>query len=631
MKKNKLKGIISAVLILSLATTSLIACGSGKNGSDSASSKNILDSVVSVKTKLTNAELDGEKADVEGTVLSTMVAFTPAPAAHGNPAVNGGPEWSMQPLIYDYLCDYSSQPEKTFKPSLLESYDFTDKVLTLKLRDDIKWSDGSAITADDLLCTLFMEMTMNKIATHAESVTKVDDLTVKINYVNDSELLLSYILKTSMKYPASEYGKFSTVLEEACKNGRELDENGLYKFTKDADLKVGQATSDFNNYLPDLMSIKCSGPYVPKSMTSAEMIFEQNPHYRIPLYIEKIKGIRPTSTESTALAVSNGDYDAEGMGLSPDMAQKVAEKNADTIRQMVIPSFSSFGFCMNTKNYPTDDVNVRKAIAHIVDTAQITPVTEPGMTRGDEYAVGLPPTVRDKYLSKDYLDTLEEYNVDLEKAAEYLEASGWSKKGDKWVDKNGESPEIVIAGVGEYPAYVVMGEAAANMLSDFGLNATYTSKEAAAYNDYCTSGEGNMIIDGFASATATQHPYEAYYGLWWYGQRGMNLDFPSGQDIMFKNEETKEEFNFSDKLDEIFNASTDEEVTSITEEFAQLFNDNMWYLPVTESNYVYRIHNDKLSMAESPTGEVLSNFYWSGTMNELLAKMIRDEKLYYIK
>lgn len=176
-----------------------------------------------------------------------------------------------------------------------------------------------------------------------------------------------------------------------------------------------------------------------------------------------------------------------------------------------------------------------------------------------------------------------------------------------------------------------MGEAAANMLSDFGLNATYTSKEAAAYNDYCTSGEGNMIIDGFASATATQHPYEAYYGLWWYGERGMNLDFPSGQDIMFKNEETKEEFNFSDKLDEIFNASTDEEVTSITEEFAQLFNDNMWYLPVTESNYVYRIHNDKLSMAESPTGEVLSNFYWSGTMNELLAKMIRDEKLYYIK
>ena len=628
MKKNKLKGIISAVLILSLATTALVGCGNSNGGSDASSSKSILDSVVSVKTKLTNAKLEGEKADTKGTVLSTMVAFTPAPACHGNPAVNGGPEWSMQPLMYDYLCDYSSQPEKTFKPSLLESYEFKDKVLTLKLRDDIKWSDGSAITADDLLCTLYMEMTMNKIATHAVSVDKVDDLTVKITYINDAELLLSYILKTSMKYPASEYGKFSTVLEEACKNGRELDENGLYKFTKDADSKVSQATADFNNYLPDLMSVKCSGPYVPTSMTSAEMIFEQNPYYRIPLYIEKIKGIRPTSTESTALAVSNGDYDAEGNGLSPDMAQKVAEKNADTIRQMVVPEFSSLGFSMNTKSYPTDDVNVRKAIAYIIDTEQIAPVTEPGMTKGDEYAVGLPPSIRDKYLSQDFLKTLNNYDVNQEKAEECLKAAGWSKTGGKWVDAKGESPEIVIAGVGEYPAYVVMGEAAANMLNDFGLNASYTSKEAAAYNDYCTSGQGNMTIDGFASATATQHPYEAYYGLWWYGQRGMNLDFPSGQDIMFKDDVTGEDFNFSKKLDEIFNASTDEEVTALTEEFAKLFNDNAWFIPVTEKYYVYRIHNDKLSMAEAPTGEQLSNFYWSGTTNEILAKMIRAEELY---
>ena len=69
MKKNKLKGIISTVLILSLATTSLVACGSSNNN-NSSSSQNILDSVISVKTKLTNAKLDGEKADSKGTVLS---------------------------------------------------------------------------------------------------------------------------------------------------------------------------------------------------------------------------------------------------------------------------------------------------------------------------------------------------------------------------------------------------------------------------------------------------------------------------------------------------------------------------------------------------------------------------------
>lgn len=635
MKRNKLKKLIAVVMTVSISLTSLVACANSntatKGSTNGTSSESILDSVVSVETALTNAKLEGEKADVKGTVLSTMVSFTPAPACHGNPLVNGGPDWSMQPLIFDYLCDYSSQPEKTFKPSLLESYEFEDTVLTMKLKEGLKWSDGSTITADDLICNLFIDMTINNIAYYGESVTKVDDLTVQVKYNKDSSLLLDYVLKSALMYPVENYGEFSKVFQEQFETGREFDEDGNFKFTEEADAKVGEATTALNNYLPDLMSIKCSGAYVPSSMTSAEIIFEQNQYYRVPLYIEKIKGIRPTSTESTALAVSNGDYDAEGMGLSPDLAKKVAENNSDTIRQMVVPSFSSFGFCMNTQKYPTNDLNIRKAIAYIIDTAQIAPVSEPGMVKGDEYAVGLPPSIRDKYLSKDFLDTLENYDVNLDKATEYLEAAGWTKQGSKWVDANGESPEIIVAGVGEYPAYVVMGEAAANMMKDFGLNAVFTPKEAAAYNDYATSGEGHLVVDGFASTTNTQHPHEAYNGIWWYGQRGMNLKFPESGKLVWSDEETGEEFNYSDNLTELFDAGSDEEITEVTERFAQFFNDNMWYLPVTESYYVFRIHNPNLSMAESPTGEQLSNFYWSGTTSAILGKMIRGEELYYIK
>ncbi|MBM6836894.1 hypothetical protein H9X77_01320, partial [Clostridium saudiense] len=116
MKRKKLKGIIAVAIALTLSVTSLIGCGnqgSGASTDENVTSESILDSVISVETALTNAKLEGEKADVTGTMLSTMVSFTPGAAAHGNPLVNGGPDWSMQPLIYDYLCDYSSQPEKT--------------------------------------------------------------------------------------------------------------------------------------------------------------------------------------------------------------------------------------------------------------------------------------------------------------------------------------------------------------------------------------------------------------------------------------------------------------------------------------------------------------------------------------
>ena len=629
MKKVKLARLLAVSMVVAMSTTTFIACKS-KETTVNSNSQSIEDSVTKVETKLTNAKLDGEKVDKEGTVITTMVHFTPLPAGHGNPAVNGGPEWSMEPIMYDYLTDYSAQPEKTFKPSLLEEYTFSDKLLTLKLKKDLKWSDGSSITSDDLISNIFMDMTVNKVAYFAETITRVDDLTVEIKYNKDSDLILDYILKMALKYPQSEYGKWSSQFKLAFENNREINDQGDYKFTKAGDEIVLTATTEFNNYLPDLMTVKCSGPYMPEKATSAEMIFKQNPYFRIETNIEKIRGIRPTSTESTAVSIMNNEYTAEAMGLSPDMALKVAENNKETIRQLVVPEFSSLGFAYNVRKYPTDNVKIRKAISYIIDKAQIAPVSEPGMRLGDEYAVALPPSVRDKYLSKEFLSTLDNYTMDLEKAAELLEESGWSKKGDKWVDENGESPEIKVAGVGEYAAYVVIGEAATNMLNEFGLNAVFTPKEAAAYNDYANSGDAHMVIDGFGSSQNTQHPYEAYDAISWYGKR-MNLEFPKTGAYRFMNDETGEMFEYSDNQIELFNAKTPEEISAATEKMAQFYNDNMWFIPVTEKFYVFRIHDSKLSMPEAPTGEELKNFYWSGTQAAILGKSLKSGETYYIK
>jgi peptide/nickel transport system substrate-binding protein len=628
MKKTKLTKLIAVAIIASISVTSFAGCGSSKK--TQAEKPSVEDSVTKVETKLNNAKLDGQEAPAEGTTLTTMVGFTPAPAGHGNPAVNGGPEWSMEPIMYDYLCGYSSQPEKTFKPSLLDSYEFKDKVLTLKLKPDLKWSDGSPLNADDLLCNMFIDMTVNKIAYYADSVTKLDDRTVQIKYNSDASLLLDYMLKSPIRYAKKVYGKWSDTYQEVFTKNREIKPDGNYNFTKEGDDKHAATTVELNNYLPDIKQALCSGPYMPTTVTSSEMIFERNPHYRTKMKIEKIKGIRPTSTESTAVAVMNKEYDAEGLGLSPDMAQKVAENNKDTIRQMLVPEYSEFGFCFNVNKAPTDNVKVRQAIAYIIDKAQIAPVSEPGMRLGDQYATGLPPSIRDKYFDKDFLNSLNDYTVNLDKAKELLKDAGWKEKGGKWVDASGDSPEIKIAGVGEYPAFVVIGEAATNMLKDFGLNATFTPKEAAAYNDYATSGDAAMVIDGFGSTQSTQHPFEAYDSLSWYGKR-MNIKNPDKGIQVYKDPITGEDFNYTEKLLQLFKTSKDSEVTEKAKDFAKFFNDAMYYIPITEKFYVFRIHNDKLSMSPGKTAEEMKDFYWSGNSNALLGKMLRDGQIYYVK
>lgn len=629
MKKGKILGLISEAIII-IVLTSFIGCDYDVASSNLNNAEEYDGSIMGIKTKLTNAKLDGKEASVDGTVLTTTLTFTPPPAGHGNPAVNGGPDWSMEPILFDYLCGYSLQPEKTFKPSLLESYEFKDKVLTLKLKEGLKWSDGSPMTADDLLCTIYIDMTINKIAYYAESVIELNDTTIQIIYNTESPLILDYILKSPLKYPKKEYGKYGEEYKKAFETMRATKENGNYAFTKEGENYISSIVEEFNNYLPDIKTIMCSGPYVVKTITSSEMIFERNPNYRISMKIEKIKAIRPTSSESTAVAILNKEYDAEGMGLSKDMAKKVAENNKDTIRQMIIPEYSQVGFCFNVTKAPTDDINLRKAIAYVIDKKAIAPISEPGMEVGDQYAVALPPSVRDKYLDKDFLDSLEDYTMNKEKAEELLKDGGWQKKDDKWINKDGESPEIKIAGVTEFPAHVVMGESAAKMLKDFGLNAIFTPKESAAYNEYAVSGDASIIIDGFGSTQNSQHPFEAYDALSWYGKRMNIKDADKGEQV-YKDEVSNKKFKYSENLLKLFESKDDAAITENTKEFAKFYNDEMRYLPITEKYYIYRIHNEKLSMAPAETGKELADFYWSGTTSSLLGKMLRDGQVYYVK
>ena len=84
---------------------------------------------------------------------------------------------------------------------IVKKYEKNNILIVLKLKEGLKWSDGSTITADDLICNLFIDMTINNIAYYGESVTKVDDLTVEVKYIKDSSLLLDYVLKSALMYP----------------------------------------------------------------------------------------------------------------------------------------------------------------------------------------------------------------------------------------------------------------------------------------------------------------------------------------------------------------------------------------------------------------------------------------------
>lgn len=621
--------LLAAVMLFGTLTGCKSSDGeSGSKGSGGSQAATALE----VDTALKNTKLEGEKDDTQRR-LTTLLTFTPEPAGHGHPMVEGGPDWSTQPLIYESLCDYSSQSDTNFDPQLLESFDTDGKVLTVKLREGLKYSDGSDINADELLNNMYVDMSLQQLMVYAESIEKLDDLTVRITYTKDSQLVRTYFLKSLLMYSVAEYGKWGEIFRNIFENMRELNDDGDYKLTEEGQALYDETTLELNTYLPRMTEIKTSGPYYISTVTSDEITLSANPYYRNKLDIDTIVGIRQSSSEAFQIAVQNGEMDLEAGGLSTELALRIAQENRDTIRQVGVPSFAQWGFCMNVNKAPTDKLEVRQAIAYVVDVEQIAPASEPGMIAADEYATALPYGLRDKYLTQEQLSKLTSYKMNHEKAAELLESIGWTKQGNQWVDETGAVPEIEITGIGSYQVCLIMGEAAANELSEFGIKASFVSKEASAYADYAQSGQAHMVIDGFGSSQALQHPYEDFSGIWWYGRR-MNLTFPengSGKKLIWKDEVTGEDFHFEDELNKLKLSNSDEETAGYVYEFAEFFNHNMWYIPVTDQCFIYRIHNSKLSMPSVPTGQAVYDFVWSGNSSLVLAKLIHSGELYFVK
>lgn len=616
----KIKSAIAMVLALGLTASVFTGCaepGKAKDPSEGTSGLSM--------------KLDGKKSEEDKT-LTTFITFEAPPAFNGNPYDSAGINWSLQPLLYDNLADYSAFPEQTFKESLLESYKLEDKVLTMKLKSGLKWSDGSALTAEDVMTNYYVNVGKSAIWTYAEKIEQVDELTVKITFATESPLLLRVAFTLPIMSPTSVYGKWAEQYKVIAETGRTFNEKTkTYGFSKESTEKLTAINNDLLAYKPDAKEIVTSGAYVIDGVTTSEITFKKNPNYRIDVAMETVRGVKSGGAEAYATSILEGTFTLENGGLSIDTAKQVDQRYADTMRKLFIPEMSQIGFAFNYQKYPVSIPEVRKAISMATDRSTLVAIAEPGSFLSDTRNSGLIPSLTENYTNKGFMDKLTDYKYNTDEAAKLLESIGWSKNSEGlWQDEKGEVITLEIATISSWPSFMLPSEAMSTMLTEFGFKVDFKPMESGTIWTYLGSSDFMIGSTFLGGASTYAHPWEAFNGIFASPRIGLPALEP-GQERIVKAPTTGKEYNVTQMLTELFQATDESKIKSLTEEFMTLLNDLSIFMPVIEKTTPLRVYDTTLSLAEGKLNEIQKNFYYFGNLNTMIMKMQKEGLLYFVE
>jgi len=311
---------------------------------------------------------------------------------------------------------------KTMKPEpdLAERWEVSEdgRVWTFYLRKNLRWSDGTPFTADDVLFT-FNEVYYNdQIPTSARDIFTVKGKKIKVEKVDD------YTVRFTLPEP---FAPFLNALSVEI-----LPKHKLQKHVRDGTFNTAW------NVATDPEEIVGTGPWVIKEYVKGQrIVFERNPYYwerdeegrNLP-YIEKKIGIIVSEPDTALLKFKNGEVDY--IGLRSQDIQFVARMRRKDVKVFDLGPTPSTTFLVFNQN-PDAKIDkhklrwftnplFRKAISHALDREGISYLVYNGLAK----PLYSPITPANRpYYDEGIFPT---YEYDLNKAKEILKKIGFEDR-----------------------------------------------------------------------------------------------------------------------------------------------------------------------------------------------------------
>ena len=500
---NHLKKFCVFLVVAAMIATLAAGCGKNKNTVDT----NTKDK--GTKTEDKNSTPRNETLYFNGQQWGAINDWNPL-SSNSNNAMGVGQKDSARTLIYETLYMYNMLDGKLY-PLLADGdpvWNDAHTTLTVKINKDAKWSDGTAVTADDVAYTFDVNVKYETAAGldykgYIESIKAQDPSTVVITAKLNSSGQAINPLKV-LEYLPKMY-----VLQKAYIQKVEARNNN-------------DATKIKTDKMEDLVA---SGPYKPDIANDQKVVFQRDDNYwgkaasmwgklPVPKYIGH-NIFKDNASGDTAFKA--GEVDVSQQFISDVQSMMSGGKISTYLPELpyYIPASMPTAF-YNLEKPGLDQVAVRKAIALAVDYDQIIKSAMSGYSpsfKDVPRSLMNPSDAEQKLVDQSALKSVQWAGNDVEGAKKLLDDAGIKDtdndgireyKGQKLSFK-AECPQ----GWSDWNASLEIVAAAGKKI---GIDIQTYFPDTNTYNDDLSNQHFDIIMAG-SSAAGISNPWTRAYSL----------------------------------------------------------------------------------------------------------------------
>jgi peptide/nickel transport system substrate-binding protein len=408
-----------------------------------------------------------------------------------------GVEENMQSLTYEPLLEFNiMRPTQAPMPWLATNYAWSNggKTLTFTIRQGVKFSDGTPMTASDVAFTFNLLKNNTSLASQAPAPTPVP---VSATAPNATTAVLTFA--------QPEYANLFLI-------------GSTYVLPE----HIWQSVSNPATYAD--ASPVGTGPYELSSYSSQKVTFKQNPYYWQKSKVTVPEVIFPSYVSNTTAnpALDSGQIGYAGNDVA-NVQSNYLSSNPDnhtwTSNQPWFADNNVVTLWLNTTKAPLNDPKVRLAISAGIDRQQLSAQGETNYEPAATSSSGLLLPTQSALLDPAYNNDISPTS-NTSKVSQLLSSDGYTKTGGKWT-KNGQPIKFAIEDPSSYTDYATDAQLIANQLNAEGFEVSFDGVQATQwYSDYPV-GNFDAIIH-WSNQGPT--PYD-YFDYW----MDNNLSAPAGK------------------------------------------------------------------------------------------------------